>query len=109
MPLIRSSSCESQRSLAVDGYGTWAAEGPTPPARASHSPEEHMSLNVTLLRESFDLVVGRAPDLTHRFYEILFERYPVTRSMFPESRRGQQENMLTQALVAVLDHIEDAP
>jgi len=68
-----------------------------------------MSLNVTLLRESFDLVVDRAPDLTHRFYEILWERYPVTRDMFPPSRRGQQENMLTQALVAVIDHLEDAP
>jgi hemoglobin-like flavoprotein len=68
-----------------------------------------MSLNVTLLRQSFELVVERAPDLTHRFYEILFDRYPATREMFPAARRGQQENMLTQALAAVLDHLEDAP
>jgi len=68
-----------------------------------------MSLNVTLLRESFDLVVERAPDLTHRFYEILWERYPATRAMFPPSRHGQQENMLSQALIAVMDHLEDAP
>ncbi len=68
-----------------------------------------MSLNVKLLRDSFELVVERAPNLTHRFYEILFERYPQARHMFPESRRAQQENMLTQALVAVVDHLEDAP
>jgi hemoglobin-like flavoprotein len=68
-----------------------------------------MSLNVILLRQSFELVVERAPNLTHRFYEILFERYPETREMFPTARRGQQENMLTQALVAVMDHLEDAP
>jgi len=68
-----------------------------------------MSLNVDLLRQSFELVVERAPDLTHRFYEILFERYPATREMFSAARRGQQENMLTQALVAVMDHLEDAP
>lgn len=68
-----------------------------------------MSLNVDLLRQSFDLVVERAPNLTHRFYEILFERYPGTLEMFPPARRGQQENMLTQALVAVMDHLEDAP
>src|SRR5688572_11285136 len=68
-----------------------------------------MSLNVDLLRQSFELVVERAPHLTQRFYAILFERYPATQEMFPAARRGQQENMLTQALVAVLDHLEDAP
>jgi hemoglobin-like flavoprotein len=68
-----------------------------------------MSLNVNLLRQSFELVVERAPNLTHRFYEILFTRYPATLEMFPSVRRGQQENMLTQALVAVMDHLEDAP
>ncbi len=71
--------------------------------------EETMSLNVSLLRESFDLVVERSPKLTHRFYEILFERYPQTVHMFPSGRRARQEGMLTEALVAVLDHLEDAP
>lgn len=68
-----------------------------------------MSLNVQLLRGSFDLVVERSPQLTHRFYEILFERYPQTLSMFPAGRRERQEGMLTEALVAVMDHLEDAP
>lgn len=35
-----------------------------------------MPLNVPLLRESFDLVIERQPQLTPRFYEILFSRYP---------------------------------
>ena len=68
-----------------------------------------MSLNVALLRESFELVLAKSPELTHRFYEILFERYPVTRAMFPVNSRLTQEGMLTQALVAVMDHLEDAP
>jgi hemoglobin-like flavoprotein len=68
-----------------------------------------MSLNVEVLRKNFDLVVERSPVLTHRFYEILFERYPSTRTMFPASSRLTQEGMLTQALVAVMDHLEDAP
>ena len=68
-----------------------------------------MSLNVPLLRESFELVLAKSPELTHRFYEILFERYPATQEMFPKGRLGQQENMLAQALVAVVDHLEDAP
>jgi hemoglobin-like flavoprotein len=65
-----------------------------------------MSLDVDALRESFALVVERAPDLTRRFYEILFERYPQARPLFGASTRKQEE-MLTRALVAVLDHLED--
>lgn len=68
-----------------------------------------MSLNVELLRESFEMVGLRAPDLSHRFYVNLFRLHPQTREMFPIARRGQQENMLTQALVAVMDHLDDAP
>jgi hemoglobin-like flavoprotein len=68
-----------------------------------------MSLNIKLLRKSFELVVERSPQLTHRFYEILFERYPQTAAMFPPNRRARQEGMLTEALVAVVDHLEDAP
>ncbi len=68
-----------------------------------------MSLNVELLRQSFETVIDRSPHLTHRFYEILYDRYPVTLKMFPLSRRAQQENMLTQALIAVMDHLDDAP
>ena len=67
-----------------------------------------MSLDVILLRQSFGLVAERMPDLTTRFYEILFERYPQTQRMFPEERRGRQRNMLKVALVAVLEHLEDS-
>lgn len=68
-----------------------------------------MSLNVNLLRQSFDLVIERSPELTHRFYEVLFERYPAARPLFPTHRLADQEKMLAQALVAVVDHLEDAP
>lgn len=70
-----------------------------------------MSLDVRLLRESFDQVVERSPFVTRRFYAILFERYPVTRAMFSPSPAGltRQERMLTDALAAVLEHLEDGP
>ncbi|HEX2679205.1 MAG TPA: globin domain-containing protein [Polyangiales bacterium] len=68
-----------------------------------------MSLNVPLLRSSFELVVERAPDVTHRFYDIFFERYPQVRPMFNRNSRDKQEQMLTQALVMVMEHLEDAP
>lgn len=67
-----------------------------------------MSLDVDALRDSFTLVAERAPDLTRRFYEVLFERHPAVRSMFGASTRKQEE-MLTRALVAVLEHLDDAP
>ena len=67
-----------------------------------------MSLNVELLRSSFSLVAERQPQLTKRFYEILFERYPQLQSLFGRRSAVAQQEMLTQALVAVLDHLEDA-
>jgi hemoglobin-like flavoprotein len=65
-----------------------------------------MALDVTALRESFDLVVTRSPRITHRFYEILFERYPQARPLFGQSTERQEE-MLTRALVAVIERVED--
>ncbi|CAN5374159.1 hypothetical protein BH09MYX1_BH09MYX1_03610 [soil metagenome] len=67
-------------------------------------------LNVPVLRQSFELVVERSPNITRRFYEILFERYPKVRPLFGSTDRlAAQEKMLTGALVAVLDHVDDAP
>jgi hemoglobin-like flavoprotein len=68
-----------------------------------------MSLNVNALRQSFELVIERAPNLTERFYDVLFTRYPQVRPLFGRRARPQQEQMLAQALSAVLDHLEDAP
>lgn len=67
-----------------------------------------MALDVQLLRSSFELVAEREPELTSRFYEILFERYPQTRSLFPADTSAQAR-MLQEALVAVVDHLDDAP
>lgn len=68
-----------------------------------------MSLNVPLLRSSFDLVVERQPQLTTRFYEILFARYPQVKPLFGRNSAAHQAQMLTGALVAVLEHLEDGP
>jgi hemoglobin-like flavoprotein len=68
-----------------------------------------MSLDVDALRESFELVVESNPAIMTRFYEILFERYPEAKRLFGRHSQKAQEEMLTRALVAVLDHLEDAP
>lgn len=67
-----------------------------------------MTLDPTLLRRSFDLIIDRRPDLTLRFYEILFERYPALAPLFRRDRTAQAK-MLAGAIAAVLDHLEDAP
>lgn len=67
-----------------------------------------MTLDPTILRESFELIMDRRPDLTIRFYEILFERYPALAPMFRRDRTAQAR-MLAGAIAAVLDHLEDAP
>ncbi len=66
-----------------------------------------MSLDVQVLKDSFGLVVERAPKVTSRFYEILFARYPQVRPLFGRNSQQKQEEMLTRALVAVIDHLED--
>jgi hemoglobin-like flavoprotein len=69
---------------------------------------EPMALNIPILRESFALVVQRQPQMTQRFYEILFERYPQARPLFGGNASAKQEKMLTEALTAVMDHLDDA-
>jgi hemoglobin-like flavoprotein len=68
-----------------------------------------MSLNPELLNSSFELVVERNPNVTVRFYEILFDRYPDAESLFGGNSREQQAKMLAEALTAVLNHLDDPP
>ncbi|MET0283588.1 MAG: globin domain-containing protein [Polyangiales bacterium] len=68
-----------------------------------------MSLNVPLLRSSFELVIERQPELTTRFYAILFERFPQVKPLFGRNSGANQAQMLTAALAAVIDNLEDAP
>src|SRR5262245_42400404 len=65
-------------------------------------------MNLAVLRASFDRIVERHPDVTHVFYDILFERYPQARALFGRNTRAAQEKMLTQALALVIEHVEDA-
>lgn len=68
-----------------------------------------MGLEIATLRTSFELVLSRQPNLTHRFYDHLFAQHPEVRPMFSRHARDRQEKMLSEALVAVMDHLEDAP
>jgi hemoglobin-like flavoprotein len=65
-------------------------------------------MNVQLLRDSFERVMEHEQLLTPRFYEILFTRYPQSRSLFGRGATERQQQMLQEALVAVIDHLEDS-
>ncbi|MCW5892216.1 MAG: flavohemoprotein [bacterium] len=67
-----------------------------------------MALNAALLQSSLELVVSRRPEITPRFYEILFTRHPEARALFGRNSADAQAQMLQDAIVAVIDHVEDA-
>ena len=66
-----------------------------------------MSLDIDRLRTSFDLVISREPELTARFYERLFAEYPQAKPLFGRNSAKQQQQMLRDALVAVMENLED--
>lgn len=67
-----------------------------------------MSLNKDLLSSSLELVASREPNITARFYKILFERYPQVEPLFSRSSNTHQQKMLQEAIIAVVDHADDA-
>jgi hemoglobin-like flavoprotein len=67
-----------------------------------------MALQTRLLRASFDIVIDMEPELTRHFYDTLFERHPEARSLFGRTDPTNQQRMLQEALIAVLDHLDDA-
>jgi hemoglobin-like flavoprotein len=73
--------------------------------------EDPVSLDIELLRNSFGMVAQREPLLAGRFYENLFAAHPAVKVLFERGRNSPevQQQMLTEALVAVLDHLDDAP
>jgi hemoglobin-like flavoprotein len=60
-----------------------------------------------LLLESIGWAAEREPVITRRFYEILFERYPQVKPLFGRNSGGAQAQMLQDAILAAIDHIED--
>lgn len=66
-----------------------------------------MPLNAELLRSSLDVVTERQPRFTARFYEILFDRYPQARPLFSRNAPETQQKMLQEALIAVLEHLDN--
>ena len=68
-----------------------------------------MALDTQALQGSFRLALASEPNLTHVFYDDLFARHPAARPLFGQTDMASQERMLGEALVAVMDHLDDVP
>ena len=66
-----------------------------------------MTLDIALLRQSFQLVLDRNPNLTDRFYTILFSRYPEVEPLFSARAKAHQPAKLAAALSAAVAHLDD--
>ena len=60
-----------------------------------------------LLEESYELALLRDPDFPRLFYDILFRRWPSTQALFKSNSLNAQRTMLSKALLAAVDHLED--
>ncbi len=65
-----------------------------------------MSLNVPLLRSSFDLVAPQADLLARTFYETMFENYPEVQSLFENVDQEDQQRKLIQSLMVIVKSLE---
>jgi hemoglobin-like flavoprotein len=61
-----------------------------------------------LIEVNLAVVVEAAPDVVGRFYAKLFERHPELQRLFGRRSQREQEKMLTEAILAVVGHMEDA-
>jgi hemoglobin-like flavoprotein len=61
-----------------------------------------------LIEVNLAVVVQADPDVVGRFYAKLFQRHPDLRRLFGRRSQREQEKMLTEAILAVVGHMEDA-
>lgn len=61
-----------------------------------------------LLEESYELALLRDADFPRLFYDILFRNHPSTRPLFKSNSLNAQRTMLSKAILASIDHLEDA-
>ncbi len=66
------------------------------------------TMDIEVLRTSFESFQNGEWTFTERFYGILLSRHPQLRVLFGGEVRRKQQVMLYQALAAIMDHLDDA-
>lgn len=64
------------------------------------------AFNPKIIRESFDLARPHALRIVARFYEILWQDYPSSKSLFSSADMVQQKNALVGSLAYIVAHLE---
>lgn len=64
-------------------------------------------MNIQLIRESFEAIKPHAAEVIEHFYEELFDRYPVSKTLFKEVKMEQQRRALVNSLAHIVEYIED--
>ncbi len=65
-----------------------------------------MSLNISLIRESFEEVKPIADEVVSYFYKTLFDTYPASQSLFDKTDMEKQKKALIGSLVTIVDSID---
>lgn len=67
-----------------------------------------MSLNIPLIRASFDEVKPIANDVATFFYKTLFGTYPASEALFDKTNLEKQKQALIASLVQIVDNLDNA-
>lgn len=67
-----------------------------------------MSLNVELIRESFEKAKPIADKVADKFYEFLFEDFPGAKVLFEDVKMAAQKKALLDSLTFVVDNIDNS-
>ena len=65
-----------------------------------------MSINATIIRATFKDVLAQGPAFISRFYEILWDRYPVSQTFFQDVDMEKQKAALLNALKTCVDNLD---
>lgn len=65
-----------------------------------------MSINIEIVRSSFELVKPIANQIADRFYEVLFEDFPVARELFTNVDMPKQKGALVGSLVTIVSNLD---
>lgn len=76
---------------------------------ATGSMQRGVEHDAEALEASLALILERRPDFATEFYSKLFEAHPEVQSLFGRHSSAQQQRMLTESVVALVDHVNDAP
>lgn len=66
-----------------------------------------MSIDIKLLKDSFEEIKPVANQVADHFYESLFKNYPQAKPLFKMSRLDSQKKSLIQSLVTIFENIEN--